>query len=396
MKKSMLIISVLLSLMAHTVMATGLRFHGSIKNSIYSYESEEAHSQIYQYANLSLTSPDNRYALDGSMRVLSDARADLASNQKYRLYSLRLHLNQLIHKRLKLTIGRQFFHPGTVLGALDGLDGVLHFSQKVVFQFYAGTESPYLRRFETSSASERFVTGGTIGISKIHSSKIQLLYLRKADSDGPYWHLTGLNFDTDLLPKTHVRMQSHYDLENKRWHRVLLSARNTWSKKFLTFVEYKSQYPQVYANSYFIIFQPRAYQQARFGATLQLFSDYYIDGQYQYVDFKGDNATRFFLSLQNNNGSLGFVYEQGYAGDQTGLMFDYGIELLKHMIASVYVDYSKYRTEEIYEYDKQLANAARLSYRLNRHWSVVVEYQWLTNKFKEKDSRFLNHISCRW
>jgi hypothetical protein len=25
-----------------------------------------------------------------------------------------------------------------------------------------------------------------------------------------------------------------------------------------------------------------------------------------------------------------------------------------------------------------------------------VEYQWLTNKVKEQDSRFLNHLSYRW
>ena len=69
---------------------------------------------------------------------------------------------------------------------------------------------------------------------------------------------------------------------------------------------------------------------------------------------------------------------------------------MKSFVASVYVDYSKYRTEEIYEYDNQLANAARLSYRLNRHFAVDVEYQWLTNRFKKQDSRFLNHISYLW
>jgi len=61
----------------------------------------------------------------------------------------------------------------------------------------------------------------------------------------------------------------------------------------------------------------------------------------------------------------------------------------------LYADYSKYRTETIYEYDDQIANAARLSYSLGR-WNFVGEYQWLTNRLKENDSRFLNHITYRW
>ncbi len=90
------------------------------------------------------------------------------------------------------------------------------------------------------------------------------------------------------------------------------------------------------------------------------------------------------------------VYESGYAGDQIGLMFDYAYPVMDKLLASIYLDYSKYRTEEIYEYDNQLANAVRLSYKLNRHLAIDVEYQWLTNRYKDQDSRFLNHISYIW
>jgi len=77
-------------------------------------------------------------------------------------------------------------------------------------------------------------------------------------------------------------------------------------------------------------------------------------------------------------------------------MFDLFYEVMPNLIASLYVDYSKYRVEEVYEFDNQLANAARISYRLGRNWTFDVEYQWLSNRFKESDSRFLNHISFVW
>ncbi len=74
-------------------------------------------------------------------------------------------------------------------------------------------------------------------------------------------------------------------------------------------------------------------------------------------------------------------------------MFDIFCEVMPNLIASLNIDYTKYRVEKVYEYDNQLANAARLSYRLGRQWTFDVEYQWLTNRFKSSDSRFLNHIS---
>ncbi|NOY58833.1 MAG: hypothetical protein GXO75_07850 [Calditrichaeota bacterium] len=396
MKQSVFVISIFFMLITQSLVAGGLKFHGSAKNSIYSFESNEMHTKIYQYARFNVATANNRINLNASMRALTDANQSLKSDQRFKMYSLRLQFKNLLKNRLNFSLGRQFLHPGTVLGALDGVNGNLSISKHFSLQFYSGVESNFQKSFKVYEMKDSFVNGGVFQIGRMFSSKVQFLYLRKENENNVFWHLTGANFYSSLLPKTRLRVQAHYDLENQRMHRLLISVRNPWSKKFLTTVEFKSQYPQVYANSYFTIFEPRAYTQYRVGAAWQLFSGYYLDGQFQFVNFEKDSANRFFLTLQSGNGSVGFVYESGYAGDQLGLMFDYAWEFMENFVASVYMDYSKYRIEEVYEYENQLANAARLSYRLNRHFAVDVEYQWLTNRFKKQDSRFLNHISYLW
>ena len=396
MKSRLLSVFLFCLFLFSSLSAQGLNFHGSVKNSIYSYESEKNHTNIYQYARFSVATANNNITLNTLVRALTDANNSLDSDERFKAYSLNIRFNKFLWNRLNLTVGRQFLHPGTVLGALDGVNGQLALFKNISLQFYGGTESHFQRSFKIYDAEDSFVTGGLLKLKKFYSTAFQFLYLQKSNKDNTFWQLTGLNVDSKILPSTHIRVQSHYDLQNENMHRLLVSARHTWSDRLQTTLGYKNQNPQVYANSYFTIFELDPYRQYRASAAYEFLPGLYVDGQYQFIQFDGDNANRAFLTLQNNNGSIGFVYEQGYAGDQIGLIFDYAYELFPNVITSLFIDYSKYRTEEIYEYENQLANAIRVSYRFNRHFSVDVEYQWLTNKFKDNDSRFLNHISYRW
>lgn len=393
MKRTFLIFFVFI---AASAFASGIGFHGSIRNSVYSYESEETHTRLYQYARLGVVSPCTKFTFQTSLRALTDAQETLTSDERFKIYSLRLNGKGLLNEKLDFSVGRLFLHPGAVLGALDGLNAKYKFSRHYSLQVYGGVESHFQRSFKIYESTDSRTVGGLFQISNYFASKMQLLYMRKSNEESTFWHLAGLNFDTAVLPNTILRAQAHYDLEQSRLHRMLVSARNTWPGNFMTTLEYKRQFPQVYANSYFTIFTPLAYQRIRVGAAYEFIKNYNIQAQYQIVAFEEDNANQLYLTVGNNFGNIGLVYENGYAGDQLGLMFDVFYELFPNLIASLYVDYSKYRVEEVYEFDNQLSNAARISYRLGRHWTFDVEYQWLTNRYINSDSRFLNHISFVW
>ena len=394
MKKFPLFLSVPLFFSHGALYSGDFAFHGSAKNSIYSYDSDKAHTRVYQYARLNVESPDRRINANLSARAMTDLNSTLSDDLRFKAYSFNVGINDIFQHRLNLTLGRQFLHPGAVLGALDGIHARLKMSDKMSLQLYSGLESPYLR--DTELNRDRFVVGGLMQLKNIASSRLQLLYLQKSDNGEILWQLTGFNLDNSLLHRTNLRIQSHYDIQNDRMHRLLISARHSLSESLAMFAALTRQCPQIYANSIYTIFEPDAYTQYRAGAAVRLLSDLYLNGEFQLIQFTEENASKIFINLSNKNGSLGLAYESGYIGDQLSLMFDCNIELLPELIASVYVDYSRYRTETIYEYDNQLANAARLSYRFNRHLSIDAEYQWLTNRYKQSDSRFLNHIAFRW
>jgi len=396
MKNRFFAISFALMIGCGLLHAQGLRFHGKVQNSIYALKSDQTHMFIYQYLQFSAAAAENQISLNGNLRAMSDARSDLASDQRFRTFALNVAFNQLFNNRLQVVAGRQFLHPGTALGALDGVLARLKVNERVGVQLYGGAESAPSRELKLIEPRDHLVIGGMADLRRFYATDVQLLYLQKMDRDGAYWQVAGLNLDNRSIRDTQVRLQAHFDLANSTLHRLLLNLRRSWNDRLTTELEFKAQAPQVYANSYFTIFELETFQQVRAAAAWQLNDTYALDGQYQLILTEGATANRLFFGLHDRHGSAGLIYETGDYGDQLGVSADYGYELVKNLTASVCIDYSRYRTETIYEYDQQLANAARLSYRAGRHWSAVVEYQWLTNRIEKQESRLLNHISFRW
>ena len=395
MNRIVLTLSVLIVFIS-TGSAQSIDFNGKISNSVYSYEDTTAHTRLYQFFRLSLKSHHfSNLTLNSSFRALTDINETLDNEQRFKAFTLNLKLQKLFNC-LDVTLGRQFLHPGTILGGLDGLYAQYYFSKRMNFSAYAGVETHFQRSLKVFKTDDSFVTGGLFELKKIFSSSLQTFYLQKSNKDDIFWQLTGLNFQNSLIPRTNLKIQAHYDLKNSRIHRLLVSTRSKVTNRLSFSLGLKNQYPQIYASSFFQIFEIEAYRQYKFGCSYNIMNNYYLQGQYQLVKFDTENANRFFVTVSNTNGSMGLIYESGYAGEQLGVIMDYAYSITPALIASLSIDYSRYKTEKVYEFDSQIANAARLSYRFQQHWSIDVEYQWLTNRFKENDSRILNHIHFSW
>jgi len=162
MKRFLPFLMTLLVILPAGLAAQGWTFHGSAKNSIYSYESDKTHTRIYQYARFHLANSQNTLALSSSVRALTDANQSLDSDQRFRMYLFDLRIKDLFQHRLSLSLGRQFLHPGTVLGGLDGVNGDLAIAKNLSLQFYGGVESNFLRSFDLYKTSERLVSGGLL------------------------------------------------------------------------------------------------------------------------------------------------------------------------------------------------------------------------------------------
>lgn len=377
--------------------AYGIDFHGRVSNSIYSFEDTQTRTRVYQFVNLSLDAPEFANAtLNTSFRALTDLSQSLDRDQRFKAYNFNLKFSKLFN-RVDLTLGRQFLHPGTVLGGLDGLYAKYYITKKMNLAAYGGVESNFQRSFELYKFKDSFTTGGLFELNRTFATNFQLFYLQKSTEDDIYWQLTGLNLDNSSLSNTNFRLQAHYDLQNERFHRLFFSARqNLLAKKLAVSLQFKQQHPQVYANSYFTIFEVEPYNQYQLGLSYNFLKDYFANAQFRLIQFDDETANQLFATVSNTSGSVGLLFESGYAGEQLSLIFDYAYSITPQLLASLNIDYSRYRTEKVFEFENQIANAVRLSYKFQRYWSVDLEYQWLTNRFKEQDSRILNHVHFRF
>lgn len=375
----------------------GVDFHGRVSNSVYSFEDTKTRTRVYQFVNLSFDAPEFANAtLNTSFRALTDLNQSLDSDQRFKAYNLNLKFNKLFN-RVDVTLGRQFLHPGTVLGGLDGLYAKYYITKKMNLAAYGGVESNFQRSFEIYKFEDSFTAGGLFELNRTFGTNFQLFYLQKANEDDLYWQLTGLNVYNSLLKNSVFNLQAHYDILNERFHRLFFMARQgLMNNRLAVSLNFKQQHPQIYANSYYTIFEVEAYNQYQLGLSYNLLKNYFVNAQYRMIQFDDETANQVFATVSNNSGSFGFLYESGYAGEQLSLVFDYAYSLTPQLLASLNIDYSRYRTETIYEFENQVANAVRLSYQFLRHWSVDLEYQWLMNRFKEQDSRILNHIHYRF
>lgn len=395
-KKYFLLIFIICLCMTAGIFAQDLKFHGKISNTTYSYEDDGNQTRIYQYIRFSAEKTGwNQLSLNSSFRALTDLNNTLDNDLRYKFYRLNLQMRD-IFGRIDLKIGRMFIHPGTILGGLDGVHSKISLAKNISWQLYGGVESHFLRSIKLYQPEDGYVAGTMLEWKKLFSNNLQFLYLQKANETETFWQLAGLNLLNTSLPGTQLKIQSHYDLKNSRLHKLLLNARYRLGNSIFVSAGFKQQFPQVYSNSYFTIFEIKPYQRYSINCSYSISDDYYANGTYQLLQIDDETANQVIFSISNDQGNIGVLYESGYAGDQLGIMADYAYTFTSGLIASAYIDYSRYRTQTIYEYENQLANALRLSYRFGKRWLVDLEYQWLTNRFKESDSRILTHIHFSW
>lgn len=393
-----LVLFVLLVSFNNQLFAQDLQFHGKISNSVYAYEVEdEVQSNIYQYFRSQVKKKSwGNLELNTSFRVLTDVNETLDSDYRYNFYTLNLKMQKLLGNHLDLQVGRQFLHPGTILGGLDGVSTVIRYNPNISLQLYGGVESHFLRSAKIYKPEDALVAGGMFQWQKLWKNNLQIFALHKSNDEVTLWQIAGLNLDNYILPRTMLRVQAHFDTQNERLHRLLASARYRLLNQLYLSAGFKSQYPQIYTNSFYTIFEISQYQQYYFNCAYRLFKNYFVNARYQMLQMDDETANQILVSVDNRNGSLGFIYETGYAGEQLGIMADYAVEIFNKLLLSASVDYSRYKIEEVYEFENQLGNALRVSYQFHPRWYFDLEYQWLKNRFKDSDSRILNHIHFSW
>ncbi len=406
MKKRSVFIFLTVLFWSALLFSQAVRTNGYIRNSVYTFAAQketastatEMHTRLYQTLNLNAAPtafPGLQFHFAG--RALTDlAQTDLSDIKRFKAYRLSLSGRGLFHNFLDFEIGRQFLYPGVILGSLDGLNITLKPRKYVQWQIYGGVESHLLRAFKIYQPSEATVFGSRIKWDHLFNTNWHLIYLQKMFHAQTQWQIVGLNVANYSIPRLTLLLQSHYDLVNNRLHRFYLSARYQWNRKLLLSGYVKEQFPQIYNTSYFQTFEVESYLLGGLNLAYQLNKRFTVTGIVQGIQLDEGYGNRFIVTLNDANGSLGLIYEAGDLGNQLGLLMDYRYEIVHNLLATISIDFSRYRFEKRYDYDSQIANAVGLRYRFSRHWNAKLEYQWLTNPDFKYDQRILNHINFIW
>jgi hypothetical protein len=396
MKEKYLVSFLFILLYFQWLFAQNIETHGRYTSSIYAFVREPSVSAIsvYQFLCFSTEAKEwNNLSLNVSMRWLNHP---LQGQEAWRAYRLSVSANNLFNNLLDFEIGRQFLHAGIPFGSMDGMNITLKPTANLCWQIFGGVESNLFRELKIYELDEATVYGSAITYRRFMNTDLQLAYLQKLRRSKNQWQIVGLNLDNRSLKIVQFLMQVHYDLLNSRLHRLYASARFTPSKKLSFTLLARQQFPQVYGDSYFRIFELNQYTQGALNVNYALTPSCGLTAGLQYFTLEHGSGQRVMAGVNDNHGAINLLYESGDLGDQLSLMFDYGYEIWQNVIVSIGVNYARYRFEEIYEYENQLANTVRLHYNLSKNWKADLEYQWLNNRFSESDNRLLNHIHFIW
>ncbi len=391
MKKTLFLFTVL---NVSTVLAAGdgISFNGSFRQTLYAYQSDRRHTRLMQFLNFN-AAPASTLSVSGNLRAISDLSSPNSVGQRLQLYALHVDYHAF-GNRLETGAGRLFLHAGTTLGSLDGVQMRLETSRRTRWMLYGGVQSPFDRRFEFDAGGGT-VFGSTFDAT-LRKSSWQLFFLQRLRDGAVVRRETGVNASLQAPMNTAVKLQSRYNLEDQRLQHFLVSARSRWGRHLRFNMEYRRRRPQVEGDAFLAVFTPRPYQLWRATAEWEWSEQYALELQTQQVFFERGRADHISLGINTPFGSASAVWESGYAGDHLGVMLNAFVEPFCGLLLSAYVDYSRYRTEQIYQFEQQSANAVRLSYRFSRHFSADVEAQWLNDRLRRSDARLLNHFTYKW
>lgn len=396
------ICALIMAALIGSAIAQTINTSGRITNSVYVLESGsdenpgtlERTARIYQLVNFNADMSDISFHFSG--RALTDLQNSLPNDDRFKAWRLSLKAKNLLNKTVDVELGRQFIHAGIPFGSLDGLVVSARPFSSISTKVYGGVESQLFRSFKMYNADQATIGGGEVSWKSDYQTDVQVAYLQRVRESNIQWQIAAINVANRSLNGLNMFLQAHYDLQNERFHRLDLSGRYAANKAWAVHFGVRQQYPQIYGDSYFTIFNIKQYRKLRLGLDTAVMEGLRAGLNYRFLDLDEGQGHQVSATLFNADGAIEFIYETGDLGEQSGLILDYAYDLMQNLTVSASVDYSRYRFEEIYEYDNQLANAVRVSYFYNKNLRTDIEYQWLSDRFKDSDQRFLNHIHFVW
>ncbi len=395
MKKRMLLWSACLMLLLVHFAFAQFRVKGALNASLYAWqnanETQLWDTYLGSHFRISPANAPGHY-LNTYFRVAH--RGDPAEWEE-RFYNL--YLNVTLNPSYQLRLGRQFLYNGVLNGTVDGLLLQGKATRWLKFKLLAGTRTPWNRKLEPTRWNDGAVWGGFTDLALSSNHNLQLSYLRQSRQVNGTTRVMWEQFGTSLTgylfrQRLNYYGRLDYNLQSQNYQQI--RVRLTYlGRKLTASAEYNSQRPRIWEDSFFNIFDIKAFNQARLAATYR-WNRLDVGLQYLYTRYEDGSDNRVIGMLGTRYGTFGVVYQSGIGESKNlGLYGDLRINLMPNLTARFFGNYYNFERAYTNLSEDAIGYSAGLIYRYNKHFLIRGDVQQMTNSYYNHDWRGLFHLT---
>ena len=383
--------SIFVFLLTLSCISAQVNISGDYSSSFYSFESptdNKAHLNQYHGLRFKINPENNSNILfNGYVKAVYDRNPQEWREKVYSSYLLW----KTPFRNTQIKLGRQFVYSGVVNGTLDAVALTSKPIDNLNLKFYGGVVAPYDREIKTTAWDKGNALGG-FGSYKVNNAlKINASYFQKQRDDELYWQQMGTMVSGNYKNVFYLLRYDH-NLLSSEYQAILVNASynlNDWSFSG----EMSSQKPKVYEDSFFSIFKLREHQQFHFAITRRIM-EYSISVRTINTLYDQDESNQhFFLTLGNNWGVAGIVYQTGYGGENLGLYADINYQVLSNLRINLRSSHYTYERQSVQLEEEATSFSGGIKYNPLKPLRLEVQIQQSINSYYDSDLRGLFKVA---
>ncbi len=381
---------ILLFFSSFYLLSAQINIQGNLSSSLYSFESSDKKDNFdfYQGINFKITPTTNPdIYFKSNMRLIRYSNPSQWTNKVYNS-----HIGwRTPWMRTELRLGRQFIYSGVINGTIDALFLSVSPIKKLNLKIVGGVVAPLDRKAELIQWNDGNVLGGYASYHFNSAFKSDLSYFQKTRRDNLYWQQVGTSL-SGKFNQFFYRFKYDHNLLTSQYQAIrtnLTYYLNLWSFS----AEFNSQKPRVYEDSFFSIFKIKAHNQVRVAATRNI-AQYQIGLQLINTRFdEGEISNQLISTFSNKWGVIGLIYQNGYAGDNTGIYAKINYQILSNLKLNIYSSHYKYERQSVQISEAATAFSSGLQYNLLKTLRLGFQVQESVNSVYESDLRGLFRLN---
>lgn len=388
-------------------------FNSRFSTTFYTWERKLSDSEstnyfrIYQTAQITLGQmAANRLSFHLYGLLSQDIAESAEDDPISRLYNAYFQWRESKGFVERVKLGRQRVYSGVAYGTIDGVD--LSFRVGKIFKIggFAGLLAPPSTEIEIANWDDSHTFGLRVSTNKLFGAKALISFMQRDNAPVSYsapgrytqqvlsfesleQRLLGVDLYRNFGSKLATYGRLDYDLEQERIRKGHVELKVTPSAKWEVAGEFFHRAPFVGANSIFTVFEQNTIQDFGFRVNYRFNTQWFLNGNFGYVKYEGDETIRFGLGIRCKYGYLGYNFRSGYGGQNNGTYLAVNYPLTAKLGLTASSGFSRYSLfNQDAETNTSLTGSIGFNYRLGRHFSMDFLGQGLRNRFYDNDFRF--------